>query len=580
MMGYDSARVGEAGTNFLGVDVHGLDVGAFLAAARHLYPLLALLWLAALLRIRRAEWLLAGVAAANAFAWLETNYPLQRIYAFGPSRDRVGNIALVQVVAAGSPVLETWQVGQMHFEPFWGLLVAAVSGWNVERVLRLYPWFSLVMMVAFAISLYFGMATAGGQGKDEESPWERAFVAAFATLLCSMPFDFTRPYRVPWALTFLLKPNHALGLVLLPLVLRAFARIRTWRGRLATGLFLHLLGWVFVLHMAYMVAGLAVFALLSRLRWRNQARRDAVDAAVVVGVNLIVVSPYLVMLLLGYPFYHPSPVMTLEPGSAHLMEVTFRHGFVFWLGLWGLVVLLRRGDRLSRLWAGQMLGGFGFWVSYYVLSALQLARERDEIYYWNAFLLSVAAGIGCWDLGRRAAAWLAPRGVAPATRAVAIAAVLVPFSLPYWWNPATMDSYFTLSIPPFPAYVREAGDFLRGETDPRDVIAGDPDFARYGAALGGRRALLGYTLHTPKDYERRWLLQGMLVAGGDPDAVLAEAAHYGVRYFVVTPSFLTSYYPAADLGRIGALPHLRRVFFSSDPAGDFVAIFRVEKRAS
>jgi len=579
-MEYDSARVVEAGTNFLGVDVHGLDVAAFLAAARHLYPVLALIWLAALLRIRRAEWLLAGVVLANAFAWLETNYPLQRIYAFGPSRDRVGNIALAQVVAAGSPVLETWQVGQMHFEPFWGLIVAAASGWNVERVLALYPWFSLVMMVAFAISLYFGMAKPGGPGQDEESPWERAFVAGFATLLCSMPFDFTRPYRAPWALTFLLKPNHALGLVLLPLVLLAFARIRTWRGRLATGLFLQLLGWVFVLHMVYVVAGLVAFTLLSLRRGRDEARRDVVDVAVVVGVNLLVVSPYLVMLVTGYPFMVPSPVMTIEPASAHLMEATFRHGFVFWLGLWGLVVLLRRGDRLSRLWAGQMLGGFAVWVGYYVLSALQEARERDEIYYWNAFLLAVAAGIGCWDLGRRATAWLARKAAAPAVRAALLGALLVPFSLPYWWNPATMDVYFTPSIPPLPASLRDATDFLRRETDPRDVIAGDPDFARYGAALGGRRALLGNTLHMPKDHDRRWRLQGMLVEGRDADAVLAEAARYGVRYFVVTPSLIQSYYRGTDLGRIGAQPYLRRVFFSGDPEGDFIAIFRVEKRAS
>ncbi|PYQ02598.1 MAG: hypothetical protein DMF82_15585, partial [Acidobacteria bacterium] len=450
--------MGEEGTNFLGVDVHGLDVGAFLAAARHLYPLLAVLWLAALLRIRRAEWLLAGVIAANAFAWLETNYPLQRIYAFGPSRDRVSNIALVQVVATGNPVLETWQVGQLHFEPLWGLLVAAASGWNVERVLRLYPWFSLATMIAFVLSLYLGLRR---EGTDDESPWERALVAGFATLLCSLPFDFARPYRVPWALTFLLKPNHALGLVLLPPLLSAFARIRTWRGRLATGLFLHLLGWVFVLHMVYVVAGLVVSALLSRLRWRDEARRDALDVAVVVGVNLVVVSPYLVMLFIGYPFLDRSPVMTIEPASAHLMEATFRHGFVFWLALWGLVVVLRRGDRLSRLWAGQMLGAFGLWVGFYVLSGLQQARERDEIYYWNAFLLAVAAGIGCWDLGRRAAAWLAPRTMAPAVRAAAIGGLLVPFSLPYWWNPAVMDVYFAPSIPPLPAYLREAGDFLR-----------------------------------------------------------------------------------------------------------------------
>ncbi|PYQ02961.1 MAG: hypothetical protein DMF82_14590, partial [Acidobacteria bacterium] len=101
-----------------------------------------------------------------------------------------------------------------------------------------------------------------------------------------------------------------------------------------------------------------------------------------------------------------------------------------------------------------------------------------------------------------------------------------------------------------------------------------------GAALAGRRALIGSTLPMPKDYEKRWQLQSMLVMGGDPDALLAEAARYGVRYFVVTPSFLASYYPKSDLGRIGVLPHLRSVFYSRDSSGDFVAIFRVEKPAS
>lgn len=577
-MGYDLGPVGEAGTNFLGVDVHGLDVPAFLAAARHLYPLLALIWIAVLLRVRRAEWLLLGVVAANAYAWLETNYPLQRIYALGPSRDRVGNLALCQVVAAGSPPLQTWQVGQMHFEPFWGLLVAAAAGWDVERVLRLYPWFALAVMIAFALSLYAGL----GRGGDESawSSWERAFVAGFATLLCSVPFEFTRPYRTPWAMTFLLKPNHALGLVLLPLVLRAFAGIRTWRGRLATGLLLHVLGWVFVIHMAYVVVGLGAFVLLSALSGRGETRRDAVDVAVVVGINLLVVSPYLAMLLVGYPAFDRSPLMTIEPASAHLMEATFRHGFVFWLGGWGLVVLLRRGDRLSRLWAGQLLGGLGLWLGYYVLSALQLARERDEMFYWNAFLLSVAAAIGAWDLTRRAAGWLVPRPVAPAVRAAALALLLVPFSLPYWWNPAVMDAYFAPSLSPLPAPLREATDFLRRATHPRDVIAGDPDFARYAAALAGRRALFGLTLPAPRDWRERWRLQGMLVEGRDPDAVVAEAAKWGVGYFVVTPYLLKHYYRGTDLDRIGALAHLRRVFFSGDPERDFVAIYRVEKRSS
>ena len=85
--------------NLLGADVRALDVVAFLAAARALFPLFALAWLLTMIRVprlRRPQWLLAGVLLANAWAWAETNWPLQRLYALGPSSDRVNNIAMCQ----------------------------------------------------------------------------------------------------------------------------------------------------------------------------------------------------------------------------------------------------------------------------------------------------------------------------------------------------------------------------------------------------------------------------------------------------------------------------------------------------
>ena len=345
---------------------------AFLATARYLYPLLALLWLALLLRVRRAEWLLAGVVAANAYAWWVTNHPLQRIYALGPSFDRVSGLGMCQVVAAGNSPLRTWQVGQLHFEPFWSLLVAALSGWDPERVLVLYPFLSLVTAAAFALSLYYGL---GPRGPGEAwSSWERALVAGFATLLSSSPLDFAGVYRVPWALTFLLKPNHALGLVLLPVVLRAVASIKGWAGRIGAGLLLHLLGWVFVIHMMCVAVGLVVFAAVSSWSRREEARRDVLDVAVVLGVNLLAVSPYLLMLAIGYPAFRPAPHMVIAASSAHLLEITARVGWIFWLGAWGAAVAYRRGDRLGRLWATQVLGAALVWVGYLLLSALQMGR--------------------------------------------------------------------------------------------------------------------------------------------------------------------------------------------------------------
>ena len=386
-----------AAANMLGLDVARLDVPAFLATARVLYPLLGLLWIALLLKVKKPWWALLGALLANAFAWAVTNYPLQRLYALGPSRDRVSNVALCQVVAVGNSPLQTWQVGQLHFEPFWGLLVAAVSGGNPDRVLSVYPFFSLATALGFALALYFGLrpgpdtAPPGPEGEAPWSAWERAMVAGFATLLCSAPADYLSIYRVPWSMTFLLKPNHAVALVLFPLVLRAFVLVRGTRGRIATGLLLHLMGWAFVLHMAYVAVGFLVFGAWSLLARRPGARRDVTDVLVVLGVNALIVSPYLVMLLLGYPFLVPSPVMTISAVSPHLLEPTARSGWLFALGCWGAVVAFHRGDRLGRLWASQVVAAFLIWASYLGLSVLQLAREKDEIFHWIRFLTDASA---------------------------------------------------------------------------------------------------------------------------------------------------------------------------------------------
>jgi len=566
--------------NMLGLDVARLDVAAFLSAARLLFPLLALMWLALVPRVKRAWWLLLGVVLANAWAWLITNYPLQRLYALGPSRDRVSNVALCQVVAVGNSPLQTWQVGQLHFEPFWGLVVAAVSAGSADRVLALYPFFSLAMAGGFALALYFGLRPGPRDGDAAPladapwSPWERALVAGFATLLSSAPLDFDGIYRVPWSMTFLLKPNHALALVLFPLVLRAFVSIRGSRGRIATGLLLHLMGWAFVLHMAYVAVGLVAFAAWTWASRRLEARRDTLDVAVVLGVNALIVSPYLVMLLVGYPFLVKSPVMTISSISPHLLETTARSGWLFALGVWGTAVAHRRGDRQGRVWAAQVAGAYLIWAAYLGLSALQLAREKDEIFNWVRFLTAASAGIGAFDLCGRAASAFG-RSFSPATRAAAVAALALPLSLPYWWDPLRMDGYFPGSIPPVPEEIRGPTDFLRTQTGPHDVVAGDHDFARWVGALGARRVLLGDHMHSPRDRPRREALEEHLVRGTDPAATRATALGYGVRYLAVTPAFL-ALYPGATLQGLEQRADLREVHRTGDPRGEYVALFRIE----
>jgi hypothetical protein len=562
--------------NLFGLDVSSLDVPAFLIASRVLYPALALAWLALLLKVRRAWWLLAGALLANACAWFVTNYPLLRLYAIGPSRDRVSNVALCQVVAAGNSPLHTWQVGQLHFEPFWGLLVAVLSGFSPDRVLALYPFLPLATAVGFALALYVGLRPASGRAPaGEEGPWsawERALVAGFATLLCASPMDFTGTYRAPWSMTFLLKPNHALGLVLFPLVLCAFVRIRGWRGRIGTGLLLHLMGWAFVLHMAYAAAGLALFAAWSLLERRAEAGRDARDALAVIGVNVLIVSPYLLMLLLGYPFLVKSPFMVINPLSPHLLETTTRSGWLFPLALWGAAVAYRRGDRQGRLWAAQLAAAYLIWAGYLALSAMQLARERDEIFNWLRFLTAASAGIGAWDLALRLARWTS-RPWPAAARAAAVALLALPWSLPYWWDPLRMDLYFPGSLRPIPESIRGPTDFLRERTERRAVVAGDHDFARWVGALGARRVLLGDHMHSPRDRPRREALEKLLVSGQDPASSWDAASAYGVRYLVVTPELAARH--GAALGALQERPDLRLAHLTGAGTADYVAVFEI-----
>lgn len=578
--------------NILGLDVSGLDVDGFLRAASLVYPVAALCWLALLVRIRRPGFLLLGILGANAFAWLVTNYPLARLYALGVSADRLNNLAMCQVVASGHSPLETWLVGQTHFGPharpyvmLWTILVSMLSGFDPERLLRLYGFLPLVMSCGFALALYFGLGPARG---EFWSPWTRASIAGFATLMASAPSDFQGPYGMPWANTFLLKPNHALGLVLFPLVLRAFASIDGWRRRIGAGLLLHLLAWAFALHMAYFACGLVALVAFSLFFRREEFRRDLLDTLVVVGLTAAIVSPYLVSLVLA-----PRPVAAAAAAADEAMagaaapmflEATLRPGLVFPAALWGAGLAWRRGGRRGRLLAAQLASALLLWLAYAVVArgALpaptlwsEVLQQADEIFYWLRFVAAACAGIGAWDLMSRLSAAVR-LDLEPAARAALLGLVCLPWSLPYWWDPSNMDRYFNGSVPPLPEELRRFGAFLHRETDPAAVLAGDPWLARYAAALAGRRSLISMGPPPPVDMERREEVTRTLLSGDDPAAVRAAAEEYGVTHIVITPRLLARVkLRALQPTRFEARSELRLVFASEGPRYGSVRVYRI-----
>lgn len=530
-----------------------------------------LVGLIVLFRKGRPGWFVAGVVLGNAYLWFVTNAPLHRLYALGPSRDRLNNVGLAQVVAVGGRPLETTQIYQVHFEPFWGWLLAALSFGQPERLLAAYAYLSLVIVAAFSVSLYVALRPSG-DGPGGLQRWERAMMAGFATLLCAAPMDFAEPLRNPWAMTFLLKPNHALGLVILPWFVWSFARIRGTRGRIVAGLLLHLVAWAFVLHMIYAVAGLCVFAALSLARRQPDRRRDFIDVVSVIGINLLIVSPYLWMLLRHYPAFVPSTHATIA--TAHLLEPFTFVAVLFALAAWGARLALRKAGRTPRLLACLWIGAWLIWVGYLALDALHIARERDDLYYYLRILTALLAGLGAWDLmGRVVERW---RGTswADGRRAAVLALIAFPYSMPYWWNPSRMDPYFESCLLPLPARLTEPAAYLRQHAPRHGVVAGDAAVARYVAALAGRRGLLVLGMNQPRDTGERLRLEKWLMEGASHPGVVDVARHYRISHLVVTPAMLERY-PGASLARLDRAPRLRRVFRTPPEEADFVALYEL-----
>src|SRR6185369_8561827 len=242
------------------------------------------------------------------------------------------------------------------------------------------------------------------------------------------------------------------------------------------------------------------------------------------------------------------------------------------LAAWGAVIAWRR-DRMGRVWATQAAGALLVWLAYYPLSLLQQAKERDDTYYWLRIHLAVCAAIGIWDLARRFVAALDLRALTPAhARAALVSALVLPFTLPYWWSPARMDSYFARSLEPLPAEVTSSAAFLRANAPRGAVLAGDTTAVRWMAALAGSPVILARDFAAPRDYADRARLNEALLKGGPGDPRV-DAARYGVRYLLVTPVLV------ADMGLrledLDARPYLRRVHLAGDPRGEYVAVFAV-----
>jgi hypothetical protein len=393
-------------------------------------------------------------------------------------------------------------------------------------------------------------------------------VAFFAVILATSPLDYLGPYRAYWAKVFLLKPNHALGLVMLPLLLGLFAKL-TGRRALLAGLGLGLLGWVFIIHWVFLCFSLVVYLVLARIS-ALQSRRELGLTILAVAVSAVIVAPWFYRIAVTHPhavtLSSGSPVEVPErsgfsgdpievpkrsdwgdftpTGASLFFLVTLDQGLLFYLGALGFSAWLRQRQKLSLLWAAMVLGAYLLWFINYLLYQTARAREADEFYYFLIFALSVAAGYGAYTallaIGKmlRSAGPVATRW---ADHHVALFfLVLMPLAFPYWWIPPVMDAHFRVAMEPLPRDLEELGEWFRDETDGRDIAVADGELAHWIPAISGRQVLVP---HGPTQEAVR----AILIDGVELEEPLSK-----VRYVVSTP----------DLAATLKLP---RRFLEGDP---------------
>jgi hypothetical protein len=488
-----------ASLDLLGVDVRGLDLDAFFRAGRFAYLALYVAWVFLLARARGRAWAWGPVLLAL-FVWAVTTVPLLRPYGLQvPSSDRLRHVWWAATAAAGNPPWESGIVGQRTLEPAWSLFVSLLALRDPARVLSTYAFLPALGLLATGAALVWAFRAR---------PLRGALVAFFVLLAATQPLDFLEPFRIFWARHFLLKPNHAVGLALVPVLAGVLARhLTAARAALAAAL-LGLLGWVFVVDWALFCASLACFAALARVRRAAPVRREEiVRLGAVVLASALVVAPFVLYLARHFPNAVSlgagdasgatlrSPWGDERPAAHSLLLLgTFDLGPHFPLALYGAFVAWRRGRRADLVWLGVLAAAYLAWALTAVLYSMARARAADEVYWYLAFAVAVHAGLGAHALVVRAA-W-ALRGAGrvgllrqPRRLAALGLAAWLPFTIGWWWDPPRMDGHFTAALQPVPDDMKTLAAWLRSVTRGTDVVMATGDVLAWVPALTGRRVV-------------------------------------------------------------------------------------------
>ena len=367
-----------------------------------------------------------------------------------------------------------------------------------------------------------------------------ALIIYAVLLLSSSPQDRFGTFQTFWQMTFVLKPNHTLGLVLIPLWIGWWSSRSCRYPDFRAGALLGLLGWVFLMHWAFVFLGLLLYPPVAQALGRKP---DMARVVRVAGLSLAIVLPYIVYL---YRFYWGIGARIeggVWPGPGHLegfldvFSVSYAHGALFLLSVAGMVAMFRRRRLEDVTLLALLAGSFAGWILYLFAFAIGKAIQAEEFYFYTRFLLSVATGSGAFFLIQKTARWLGPRFESasgfPVAGLCAFLLVMLPQNISYWRYPPVMDRYYPVSLEPVPEEIERLTEWVRDSASADAVFVALPDTACWIAALSGRRVLLIGDYRPPIDYEERRELMNSLLSEPREETFREAAERFQVSHLVL-----------------------------------------------
>jgi hypothetical protein len=430
------------------------------------------------------------------------------------------------------------------------------------------------MMALVALSLYLALRRRETDGEGEafaNRSWELAFMVYAVLLLNSDPQERLGEFHAFWALTFIFKPNHTLGLVLIPVFVGCWSSSRPLVRTAGAGGVLALLAWVFVMHWSYVFLGALLYPLVAHALGRKP---ELPRVALVLGLSLAGALPSL-----AYLYYHHWgigariagriwPLPGPWQGYLDLFSFGYARGVLFLLSLIGVAVMIRRRRQEDVMLLSMIGGAIAGWLLYLAAFAAGRALQPEEFFFYTRFLLSIAAGSGIFWVVLHLPHRL---GVKAPDFSLVLSLFLLsslPQTISYWWNPPEMDRYYPISLEPIPEEVSRLCRWAREQTPADSVFVASADTASWIAALTGRRVLLIGDYRPPKDYDEREALEGRLLREAREETFREAENRYQVSHIVSESGFGAS----AELGR---LPWLRSVY-----DGDGLAVFEIVREPS